>query len=200
MIDEGYTFNLTEELARWAFELRIEDLPDWQIAFSNPTAGPWKRVCASDAKGITGEVHRFGKSDLRPDLLLVNDALSAIVIVEAKPDLPALVQAKQVAKSCRVVNDLAVTLSGLGHNSHWNGRAEYQTVVGLLWGATVPAPKNVRSEAFGLYEKCLSRSNTTHAGLIAIEVLRTNDDLEVTAMTNDDATPSPFLRKVQSSF
>ena len=37
-----YTFRLTEEIARWAFEVVCKNSSDWYIAFTNPTAGPWK--------------------------------------------------------------------------------------------------------------------------------------------------------------
>ena len=41
---------LNEELARWAFEIKISENSDWEIAFTNPTAGPWKTVKALSLK------------------------------------------------------------------------------------------------------------------------------------------------------
>jgi hypothetical protein len=109
-----YTFRLTEEISRWAFEVHVNTLSDWYIAFSNPTAGPWKRLMARDEAGIEGEVHRFEREEDRPDLVLVNDNLSTLVIVEAKDSLAALVARTQVVKSSAVVQALARLPSAAG--------------------------------------------------------------------------------------
>ena len=47
---------LNEEIARWAFEILFTDRSDWVIAFTNPTAGPWKTIKASNEFGEIGEV------------------------------------------------------------------------------------------------------------------------------------------------
>ena len=39
-----YNFRLTEEIARWAFEIICRENPNWYVAFTNPTAGPWKTI------------------------------------------------------------------------------------------------------------------------------------------------------------
>jgi hypothetical protein len=40
----NYSYNLTEEICRWSFEVHIKKLESWWIAFTNPTAGPWKKI------------------------------------------------------------------------------------------------------------------------------------------------------------
>ena len=79
-----YNFRLTEEISRWAFEIRCRESLDWYIAFTNPTAGPWKTIKGTDQFGKEGEVYRFELEQPRPDIILVNDKLRVIVIIEAK--------------------------------------------------------------------------------------------------------------------
>ena len=35
---------VNEEIARWAFEIIFKKNDQWTIAFTNPTAGPWKTI------------------------------------------------------------------------------------------------------------------------------------------------------------
>lgn len=96
MMTRKYTFRLTEEIARWAFEVLLSKNPDWYIAFTNPTAGPWKRVTAINERGVEGEVHRFARDEERPDLLLISDKYEVVIIIEAKDSLPKLIKDKQI--------------------------------------------------------------------------------------------------------
>ena len=48
---------LNEEIARWAFEIIFKTNTSWHIAFTNPTAGPWKTIkSVSLQSGKEGEV------------------------------------------------------------------------------------------------------------------------------------------------
>ena len=85
-----YNFRLTEEISRWAFEIRCRESLDWYIAFTNPTAGPWKTIKGTDQFGKEGEVYRFELEQPRPDIILVNDKLRVIVIIEAKDSIEKL--------------------------------------------------------------------------------------------------------------
>ena len=49
-----HTYHLTEELARWAFEILCREGDECYVAFTNPTAGPWKTIKAKDDKGNFG--------------------------------------------------------------------------------------------------------------------------------------------------
>ena len=82
---------LNEEIARWAFEILFKDLNDWVIAFTNPTAGPWKTIKASDINGEIGEVYRFALKENRPDIVMYNDDLQTVMIIEAKDNIDKLV-------------------------------------------------------------------------------------------------------------
>lgn len=131
-------FKVSEEVARWAFEVKLRNNKDWFVAFTNPTAGPWKRIMAPNKKGIIGEVFRFPRDMDRPDLLLVNDNLKTIVIVEAKDTLPKLRLIDQVKKSSVVIKELENVLMTLSNNEFWAERSEYKVVPGLLWGSEQP--------------------------------------------------------------
>jgi hypothetical protein len=199
MTSPPYAYRLTEEIARWAFEVHLCRLPAWHVAFRNPTAGPWKRVMALDPAGVEGEVHRFLREDDRPDLVLVDDALEALVIVEAKGALPELLKAAQVRKSCEVVGKLAATLTALEENPFWGRRAKYVVVPGLLWGAPAPTGEAQRAEAFSAYLAGLERIGFSHPGLVAVEARRSGDDVVLGGWA--DALPGSGLpQRVLESF
>lgn len=151
MTTTNYSFRLTEEIARWAFEVHVSSKKDWEIVFTNPTAGPWKRLMASDAKGAKGEVHRFEREEDRPDLVLVSDKHKILLIIEAKDSLEKLCLKDQIKKSSDVAVSLTKILSKKEKNSHWGNRSHYSTLVGLLWGATEKTTDAERITLFELY-------------------------------------------------
>ncbi len=130
------SYILSEEIARWRFELDLRKSPDWWIAFTNPTAGPWKFLLGKEpGSGVSGEVLRFERETDRPDLVAVCDSARAIVIIEAKGKIRDLMNRNQIRKSCEVVRRLEEQLAGLGGNRFWGtDRAEYDVVPGILWG------------------------------------------------------------------
>ena len=133
ILNQG-SYVLSEEVARWRFEVSVRNSSAWWIAFSNPTAGPWKRVEGYDEHHRRGEVHRFTREDRRPDLILVCDPASAVVIVEAKGKLSQLSRQPQIRRSADVIQALASVLQGKGRNPYWGSRANYAIVPGILWG------------------------------------------------------------------
>ena len=80
-----YNYNLTEEIARWAFEIKCIESEDWFVAFTNPTAGPWKTIKGLDDEGKEGEVYRFGSKEPRPDIVLVSDRLAMRICIPVIP-------------------------------------------------------------------------------------------------------------------
>lgn len=130
-----YTFRLTEEISRWAFEVSCANRSCWFIAFTNPTAGPWKTIKCTNSDGKVGEVYRFELEETRPDILLVNDNLRLIIVIEAKDSLTKLISGNQVEKSVEVVNQLSSILGDKRHNPFWGERADYCIITGILWGA-----------------------------------------------------------------
>lgn len=142
---------LNEEIARWAFEILFQSNRSWHIAFTNPTAGPWKTIkAASLASGAVGEVYRFLLEEDRPDIIMYHDALCAVVIFEAKDSLAKLLEGNQAQKSAEVVAKLAGILRQKGSNQFWRGREDYKVILGLLWGST-GRPEPEENKAF-LYQ------------------------------------------------
>lgn len=194
-----YEFKLSEEIARWAFEVHLASIASWHLAFTNPTAGPWKRLMALNPDGVETEVHRFEREEDRPDLVLVNDELRAVVIVEAKDALPALVASRQVAKSCAVVNALSGTLASLLGHAAWGTRTEYTVVPGLLWGANAQTDPAAREAAFAIYSASLSAEGFDAPGWVGIEVLRSGDELAVNVTVDAAGSASPLVKAVAAS-
>jgi hypothetical protein len=145
-----YSYKLSEEIVRWALEVHLKNdkvaRKNWFIAFTNPTAGPWKRVTAVDEEGDMVEILRFKREDDRPDLILVNDDLKVILIIEAKDSVTALLTSAQMSKSVAVI---ATVTQGLRESKSvaWRSRLAYEVLPGFLWGG--PSPK----EEFMLVEK-----------------------------------------------
>lgn len=130
----NYDFNLNEEIARWATEVYIKKNPElgWWVAFTNPTAGPWKKIVAQTESGTLIEIHRFTRDGERPDLILVNDRLKLILIIEAKDYIEKLITEDQMKKSIRVVSEMSNILGQID-NKEWQARKGYRIIPGFLW-------------------------------------------------------------------
>ena len=178
----GYDFQLTEEIARWTFEIQLRKSTKWFIAFSNPTAGPWKRIMASAVGGgKAGEVYRFPRDDERPDLILVSDPFKIIVVLEAKDSLPKILVKDQMKKSCAVIRKMAQVFSALGTNPYWAGRSKYSLIAGLLWGASRQTAEKIVKDCVLDYAQELKRlSANVGNDFVVVEVVRSaaNDMLE----------------------
>ncbi len=165
--------NLNEEVARWAFEILFKQNKKWRIAFTNPTAGPWKTIKGLDSEGAEGEVYRFPLEENRPDIILYNDDLKAILIIEAKDSLNKLVTGDQAEKSVDVVDRLSDILSKLGGNKYWGERALYPTYLGLLWGSsdTLSSQTAYLSVFDTYYKLAITKTNLNKDFVIGIESL-----------------------------
>jgi len=127
-------YKISEEIARWSVETYFRQHTElkWWVAFTNPTAGPWKKIVAKDTAGLNVEIHRFQREEERPDLVLVNDDLRIIVIVEAKDYLEKLVTKSQMEKSVRVIEDMSKVFLAISH-INWGERAKYRIIPSFLW-------------------------------------------------------------------
>lgn len=173
-----YNFKLTEEIARWAFEVVCSSQHNWYISFTNPTAGPWKTIKGRNTNGEEGEVYRFELEENRPDIVLVNDELQLILIIEAKDSLNKLIVGDQVEKSVRVVHGLSNVLQGLHENEFWRPYAGYPVILGLLWGALNPTTAEERNTVFDSYQREASNYQSFNHNLImGIETRRVGNDL-----------------------
>ena len=175
---EHKIIRLNEEIARWAFEITVKNnSTDWIIAFTNPTAGPWKTIKYFDENGMYGEVYRFALEENRPDILLVNDKLRVVLIVEAKDSIQKLTEGNQVQKSCQVVADLSAILKSRRSNRYWGIRSDYTVIAGLLWGAEAISSESERRTLFDTYRAALGQfPNIDKKYIVGIESFHATDD------------------------
>ena len=198
-----YTFRLTEEIARWAFEVVCQNSGDWYIAFTNPTAGPWKTVKCTDPSGAVGEVYRFELEENRPDILLVNDKMELIMIIEAKDSLAKLITGDQAEKSVKVVDQLADILKGKKSNPFWGKRANYTVLTGLLWGADFPSTAQQREEVFDKYfSELRNYPSLDKEMIVGIETYRVRDGLacKMCAQLQNKGASAAALAPIAESF
>jgi len=150
-----YKFKVDEEVARWTLEVHLQvdrsAAAHWWVAFSNPTAGPWKRLMAKTGEGEV-EVYRYRREEERPDLIIVSDILKAVLIVEAKDNHDKLLKERQMVKSIRVMREMEAQLVNLGDNPAWDVRAQYSYIPGFLWGEARDIEAESRAVANAYYE------------------------------------------------
>lgn len=173
----NYKYTLTEEIARWAFEIKCKQSENWHIAFTNPTAGPWKAIKAPNSDGVIGEVYRFTLEEVRPDIVIYNDLLETIIIVEAKDTLPKLTSGTQAKKSIEVMVNLSKILTTLHHSTFWDKRLNYSIITGLLWGTEAFTTNSQREQAFNEYYKEIKKFPELDSRLIiGIETYKQPDE------------------------
>lgn len=173
-----YTYKLTEEIARWAFEIRCERSKDWYIAFTNPTAGPWKSMKCINNKNIEGEIYRFGANEERPDIVLINDILQSIFIIEAKDSLHKLIEGNQASKSVKVVNDISYMLKNCKSSFFGEQRRRYSVYLGLLWGCEdFDSQKDIDNVITTYYELMQHCNNIDKSKIINIITQKQKEEL-----------------------
>jgi len=150
---------VSEEIVRWAFEVSVNSGSEWKIAFTNPTAGPWKRVLGIDAKGQVGEVHRFEIDEKRPDLILYSDLYKSVVVVEAKTEIGGLADTAQTGKTVALFNRLSGLLRAKQSNPFWAQRSKYKYELALLWGKQSEGPADIDSMVSGYLRQLDGRQN-----------------------------------------
>lgn len=173
--------NLNEEIARWAFEILFRNNKTWKIAFTNPTAGPWKTIKAlAKETEKEGEVYRFNLEEERPDIIMYNDDLETVIIIEAKDSLNKLIKNSQAEKSAAVVVELGSILQSKRDNYYWKGREHYRIILGLLWGCTDKREKeNTRNYLFDYYHKLVEREKVVFSDIIiGVETLYKDENLQ----------------------
>lgn len=175
-----YTFHLTEEIARWAFEVVCKQQNDWYVAFTNPTAGPWKTIkCTDPRTGEEGEVYRFELEETRPDILLVNDSMRLILIVEAKDSIEKLTAGNQVDKTVEVVSQLTDILKKKSDCRFWGSRSTYKIVTALLWGADRMVNEVEYNTLFRQHKQAISKfPNVSDDIIIGVETQRSGETLK----------------------
>ncbi|MGY5144187.1 MAG: hypothetical protein ACW9XH_06865 [Candidatus Nitrosopumilus sp. bin_32a] len=92
----------------------------WKEWFSNPTAGPWKRIGIPGVSSLSGT--GFEKEETRPDLILYYESLEPkILIIESKDNIDKLIDSAtnnfQVEKTCKVFLNIKTRLHKLIESS-----------------------------------------------------------------------------------
>ena len=135
------TVRVTEEVARFAFEVFVQERigGSMYVAFSNPTAGPWKTVKMRGVRGEETEVHRFGIFDQRPDLVLHAPSGNSMLVLEAKSEVEGLLSRAQMCKARDAFNSFVETAHGSA-NPLLSRVSEI--IPGFLW-ASIDFPREV---------------------------------------------------------
>lgn len=196
-------FKLTEEFARWAFEIQCKATPNWYIAFTNPTAGPWKAITAKDKNGNEGRIYTFDANEKRPDIILVNDQLKLIVIIEAKNDVYALINSNQFQKSTKVVSDIGKQLQKIRTDSFWGKRYMYKIVLGLLWGSNEEKSSLEYNDIFDTYYNEICKyDNIDRRIVLGIEVTKHDNSLScsITGKSYEKGLSTISISALASSF
>jgi len=92
-------YKMTEEVIRQTVEVQFKQDNRWQVAFTNPTAGPWKMIKIGGY--VDGENLRFAKEEDRPDLILFSLVNRVFLILEAKDDIKKLLATQGRGESVR---------------------------------------------------------------------------------------------------
>src|SRR3989344_3196171 len=91
-------YTLNEEIVRQTLEVKftiLEQPEEWFICFSNPTAGPWKRILYLKKGGKEVKIGSYEKKEIRPDLIVVSKRHNILIIIEAKDYLTELLRNSQ---------------------------------------------------------------------------------------------------------
>jgi hypothetical protein len=94
-------YKMTEEVIRQTVEVQFKQDNRWEVSFTNPTAGPWKKIRLGGYAG--GEDLRFAKEEDRPDLILSSLESQIFLILEAKDDIKKLLTTEGRGESVRYI-------------------------------------------------------------------------------------------------
>lgn len=190
----NYTFDINEEIARWVTEVYIRQSQGmgWWIAFTNPIAGPWKKITALNGEGIPVEIYRFEREGERPDLIIVNDTLKTILIVEAKDFVSKLIATDQMTKSVRVINGITSILQNCP-NENWLKRKDYTILPSFLW--YTENEQDIRSEDTLVRDSFATLSESDSTRIVNIVVTKDgNGDLKNNFVTEKQISDSLDLK------
>lgn len=179
------TYVLTEEIARQAVEVIFRDeTTDWHVAFSNPTAGPWKLIRLQIGDSIL-QVGTYLKEELRPDLILQSAANRLLLVLEAKRSIAELLRPGQLSKTVGVfaaeTERLTSVLADHGQDPHAVG-------VGFIYPTHGAAADRERLRS-ALLPELEAASSEIDAYVTMIVQPETSGDLGV-AWHVDEVTPA----------
>lgn len=179
-------YTLTEEIARQAVEVIFRDAAtDWYVAFSNPTAGPWKLI-RLQVKGSAIQVGTYLKEELRPDLILQSPRNRQLLVLEAKRSVDELLRPGQLRRTADVfaaeTERLSTLLASHGEEPHAVG-------VGFIYPTHSAAADRARLRDAFMDELAEASSDIDAYLTIIVERAAPSGDLAV-AWHVDDVTTS----------
>jgi hypothetical protein len=167
----------------------------WEEWFSNPTAGPWKKV---RIEGVGDEDQiRFEKEQDRPDLVVAERNSGLVIILEAKDNINSLLETTQIRKSVGVFASGFARLGSIlaRHGSRLFAGTEPKLTCGYLFPATG------ESDVLELGRMHMQEANRIRNDRlkphVVFEVKRaSNDDLHLTyRLYNSDGERSALFGK-----
>ena len=88
-------YEINEEIVRQALEVKFKinskTIDEWFIAFSNPTAGPWKKIMFVTKDRKVVRIGGYEKEEKRPDLIVFSRTHRLLFIIEAKDYIQELI-------------------------------------------------------------------------------------------------------------
>lgn len=165
-------YKLSEEIIRWAFEVQMKKNKNWYIAFTNPTAGPWKKINIKNINGRFEEGYRFASKETRPDLIIINDIKKEIIIIEAKDSIKKLLDQNQIKKTIKVVQNMSSIecIKTLNYKIH----------LGLLWGGETREDFNLLFEEYYFTQQKMG----SNFPIMGFEILFKNHSVDVIYIDN----------------
>ncbi len=167
-----FEYVITEEVVRFCFEIHLKSKSkDWAVAFTNPTAGPWKKIFAIEGtKKI--EIGRYEREEVRPDLILLSKSLRACIIIEAKDGFGKISTDMQMQKNIAVYLKEKKRLQAAPYLRKWVLQGDTLFVNGLLWFST---SRESAEQMKTLYKRYAQQQNNDP--LLMVEVIKEGDDL-----------------------
>ena len=162
---------ISEEIVRFVFEVHIKQrAKDWFVAFTNPTAGPWKKILLN-LDGNKLEIGRYEREEQRPDLIIFYAKYGVFIILEAKDSFSKIYDTTQIKKSIDVFLKEKKRLFNSKLLKKYAKKIDLKFVNGFLWFDT-----NVNNAE--LFATHYSKHAKTDDPLLIINVTKhDNDDL-----------------------
>lgn len=188
----SYLFTLTEEFVRFCFEvhLKTKASPAWVVGFTNPTAGPWKKIMLPHDKGKI-EIGRYERDEERPDFILFNQSKGVCIVLEAKDIYEKVASASQMVKNISVYKKEKRRLLASKQLNEWVNSNDVLMINGLLWSRNKNSLIN-EGDINDLYNKYKAKQDND--SLCAIQVIEDNKDLCCSGMiiTENDRIRTAF--------
>lgn len=172
-------YKLTEEIARYHLEVIFKRAKEWEVCFSNPTAGPWKLIKIGGYIG--GKKLRYIKEEDRPDLILFSKGQDLFLIIEAKDSLSKFIlrgsATQAMEKSINVFEKEATRIDSIvaaARTQIWgpDHHAEYKLAVGYLFPVSYGSTEtgNQLAELFLEHQRLVVGRDTRLQNCVVFEI------------------------------